>query len=498
MWWFALLACTKPEAGVPDENAWSGEVELTETTTIAAGTTLTVAPGTTVTLGADVSLIVEGELLAQGTAEAPIVFTGDPAARWGSIVLAPGSVDATFEEVDTYVSGSILEHAIVEYATRGTLVDGASPYVHAVTFRNNELPGSIDTIGGAGLLIRDGSTARVRECRFEDNVAVPFTFGGGMYVDHSDPILQDNVFLRNSSVYGAGLSTDYMASPIVGNTFQENETVSEGGGFSLVSTVSAVLNNAALDNHAGKDGAGMHICVTCNPHAAPFLFDNVVTGNVSDDPNPSEGAAGVGAAYLGAMQHNDIYGNFREGEPSDFGWFHPLVEQWPDWAANPVVSDTWWGTTDEEAISAAVWDGTDSADFGLVSVDPVRTDPLEDPLPRAIIASRRQHYQDAGDAIPVFLTLYNPGAARTVTLEITLNGAPFTGAIEYPGATADEGAWTFTMPENSVWFATIDETSYDGSSLDEVVWEARLSDADGEIGVPVEARYFTAPAEDGS
>jgi hypothetical protein len=49
------------------------------------------------------------------------------------------------------------------------------------------------------------------------------------------------------------------------------------------------------------------------------------------------------------------------------------------------------------------------------------------------------------------------------------------------------------LPENSVWFGTIASASYDGTSTDDVVWEATLSDTNGVLGVPVVARYLYQP-----
>jgi hypothetical protein len=491
----ALAACGGPDPADGDANVevWSADVALSADHTVPAGTTLVVDPGVTVTFGEGVALIVEGELLARGEPDAPITFTGDVAARWAGIRFADPSVDATFTGVDVYEAGSVVENAVVEHATRGMVLESASPYLRAVTFRANEIPGGVDTVGGAGLLVKDGATPRIRECRFEGNSAKLFGFGGGLYVHHADPIVQDCDFVGNDSTYGGGLSTDWMASPIVGSRFEGNDSYSEGGGMSLVSTVSAVLANTVTGNLCDTDGAGIHVCVTCDPHAAPYLLDNVVTGNENDGETGDEGAAGVGAAYLGAMVRNDVHGNFRRGEPSDFAWFHPVEDGWPGWVADPVLSDMYWGTTDAEAIAATVWDGADKPAYGVVSVEDVRAEPLDGALPRAVISTRRQHYIDAGDEIPVFLTLYNPGPARSLTLRITVDGADWTGDLGYPGAAATAGGWTLDMPENSVWFGKIDSSTYDGSAGADVTWTATLSDGDTLVGVPLSARYVTGP-----
>ncbi|MCE7906721.1 MAG: hypothetical protein DYG87_13140, partial [Anaerolineae bacterium CFX3] len=254
---------------------WDAPITLEADYEVPQGTTLTIEPGVTVTLAEGVALLVEGELVARGTEDAPVTFTGDAAAPWGGVVFAAGAVAARFDGFDTYAGGSSVEHAVVENATRGMELAGASPYLRAVTFQYNVIPPTVDTIGGAALLVSGAATPRVRDCRFEGNVASSFAFGGAIYVDAADPILQDNVFLDNEATYGGAVSTELMASPIVGSTFEGNESQSEGGGVSLVSTVSALLANTFTGNYAEKDGGGIHVCVTCDPHAAPYLLDSL-------------------------------------------------------------------------------------------------------------------------------------------------------------------------------------------------------------------------------
>jgi predicted outer membrane repeat protein len=493
----ALFACHGddnggggPAGADPSQIAWDADQSIDADFTVPAGSALTIAPGVVVSFAPEVALIIEGALSARGTPDAPITFTG---AAWAGITFAEGAEDATFEGVDTYAAGSIVEDAVIEGATRGMSLQGASPYLHRVAFRDNEIPSVLDTVGGAGLLVSDGATPRIRECSFVGNHANEFAFGGGLYVDHADPIIQDCTFDANSSTYGGAISTDLMASPIVGSAFTGNTSVSEGGAISLVSTVSAVLGNRVVGNSSDTDGAGIHVCLDCNPHAAPYLLDNTVTDNTSANADPDDGAAGVGAAFLGAFVDNDVHGNLRgEGIPSDFGWFNLVEEAWPDWIAAPALSGTWWGTTDAAAVDATVFDGADSATYGIVQVDPVAAGPVASETPRAVIASRKLRYEDVGDLVPVFLTVYNPGPERAVHLAISQDGAPFAGELAYPGTTRDGDGWSIDMPENSVWFATIDASTYDGS-VDDIAWEASLTDEGGVIGAPTIARFLFDP-----
>jgi hypothetical protein len=489
-----VLACHAPDPagdGAPTHVTWADDVTLDADYTVPPGNTLTIEPGVTVTAGLGVRLIVEGTLDARGEAESPITFTGDPEARWGGVLFANTAADATFEGVDEWAGGSIVASATVANATRGMEIDGVSPYLEGVSFLDNEIPATIETIGGAALLVENGAAPRIRGCTFQGNVANTFAFGGALYVDHADPILQGDTFTGNTGSYGGAIATDWMASPIVGSVFSENESQSDGGAISLVSSVGPLLGVQVTDNHAKADGGGVHVCVDCDPHAVPTIADSVVTGNVSDGDDGDAG--GVGAAFLTDIRDSELWGNLRGDQASDFSWFNLASEAWPTWVAEPDLGDVYWGTTDPAAIDATIFDGADDDRYATVALAEPRASSGAAPVPRVVLATRRLLYEDAGDEIPVFLTVYNPGPATTAALALTRGGALYTDALGYPGAVADGDGWTLDLPEDSVWFGAIASGTYDGAATDDVTWTATLS-AEGAAPDTSTARYLTAPA----
>ena len=490
------------EEWAPDGNPWrvSGDLVVPE------GEELLVRPGAVVSLEAGASIVVRGALVARGTAEIPVVFRGAETAggpaRWGSIVFEDGSLDAEFDALDDYRSGSILEHCVVEQGTNAVRLLAASPFVRACTFRDNRPAQSMDLAGGGALQILDGSAPRVRGNTFEDNGSNTVTYGGAVYVRASDAILQGNTFDGNRAVYGGALTVDLHAGPIVGNSFTANEaTLAKGGAISLISSCGALIGNVVAGNGAALDGGGIHVCVDCYPHAAPHLLDNVVTGNTSAASEPGEGAAGVGAAYLRTFDRNDVHGNLRVGEPSDLGWFHQLEEGYPDWVANPRLGGTFWGTTDGAEIAATIHDGRDDPDFGVVAWEPAASQPWggEGP-PRAVVSTRKLRYVDAGEPMPVFLTVYNPGPARRVELAVVLTWGDrqsllWRGPLAFPGAVEVDGLLLLDLPEDWVFFATLLTAELPSRVAAEARWTAVLFDPDSgsSLGPASEARFELRP-----
>ena len=498
----ALLAVSPARAlevsgPIDADTAWvlaDSPIEVTADVTIAAGATLTVEAGVEVRFAADVTLRVQGGLVARGTDAAPVVLAGaspagggDP-ARWQGIVFEDTSEDARFEEVGRYAGGSIVEGCLLRDARRALSLLGASPYLHDSVLSANvfDCPDAIlageiieNAQGGAALYVGPGSAPRVVGCVFEDNEAAFPCQGGAVYVDQADPLLQGNVFARNFSTYGGALATDRMAGPIVGNLFEDNEALSEGGGLAQISSCSALLDNVVRRNYADMDGGGVHICVTCYPHANPTVLDN----RIMDNENASEGAAGFGAAYLRAGEAIDVFGNLQGATPSDFAWHQELSEGYPAWVASPSIAGNWWGTTDPDAVAATVHDGADEAGLGQVTFLPIADAPVAEPTLRAVITSRKIRYDTPTEPMPVFLTLYNPGPARDIELAITLElgdglALPYLGEVGLAGAQRVGPVVRAHLPEGVVHFARLDTGRYAGpGQWSEGRWHLALFDA---------------------
>lgn len=455
---------------------------ISEDVEVLEGATLTIEPGVRVEVSADRSLLIRGQLVARGTAAKQIVFTHAPSVpengHWGSVVFEDSSVDALVNDIDTFVEGSIIEHCLFEHGSRALHLRGASPYISRSVFRDNWYSDVMNQQGGAAIYLEEESSPIIRDCEFLMNAVEGFCYGGAIYVDWSNPVIQDNLFSGNSAVYGGALTSDGSAGPIVGNIFENNEVTTKGGAISLISSASALLNNEITGNRSRRDGGGVHVCVDCKPHSVPFFMDNTITGNTSE----VEGAAGVGAAFLRVFSHNNVFGNVGQEQPFDFGWFHELEWEYPAWIAHGSISRNWWGTTEITAINEAIRDGADERDYGTVAIEPILEEESLEPTPRVTLTTRFLRFETEDEPLPVYLTIYNPWEEGELELVIYLQygdsaPVPVEIALELPEGRWGDAGYQFWMPENSVYFSTVMAPGHvDLGGPDHGYWHAAIFD----------------------
>jgi RHS repeat-associated protein len=163
--------------------------------TIAAGTTLTLEAGAVVKGGYQVGwLLVNGTLLAQGTAAAPVVFTsarddsigGDIYQDGARTLPRPG--DWYGLQFTSTSSGNLLDHVVVRYGGRG----GANVYMQAspVTLSNSEITDS----ASAGLQV-ESAAPTITNNRIERN---PY----GIYLSASGGLVLSQNTIAGNAAYG--------------------------------------------------------------------------------------------------------------------------------------------------------------------------------------------------------------------------------------------------------------------------------------------------------
>jgi len=105
--------------------------------------TLTIEPGVTVKFDKDKALLIDGILVAKGTASEKIVFTsnGDPTpGYWGFISFSDFSKDATYDANGNYTGGCVLQYTDIQYGGNvkpAVTINLSSPFIANSLIANN-------------------------------------------------------------------------------------------------------------------------------------------------------------------------------------------------------------------------------------------------------------------------------------------------------------------------------------------------------------------------
>jgi len=182
---------------VTTDTTWTAEdgpYFVEEDLTVAEGATLTIESGTRVNAGEEVTLTVEGSLLANGSAGDPVQFTtADPASgagTWETIEYA-GDGDSTLR----------LAHAVLEHAETGVTVTSPAGSIRILDSTVRE-----HVRDGIGVRTREGSPSlRIADSRFADVGRAGVVFAAPAtdpYVDTVDHVRIARTTFSNTGANG--------------------------------------------------------------------------------------------------------------------------------------------------------------------------------------------------------------------------------------------------------------------------------------------------------
>ncbi|MBI4881311.1 MAG: right-handed parallel beta-helix repeat-containing protein [Planctomycetes bacterium] len=280
---------------------------VTQSIIIGANATVTIDHGVQVRFATLTGLVVgssmfgPGTLVARGSASQQITFTADGTGApgfWNQLVFSDYAVDAAVGGSGQYLSGSALEHCVVEYggnSSPAVMLEKSSPYLRDTIIRRSTKRGlkadmtngttttpllrltdcEIHNCAQGGVEVSGGTGHEVRGNEIHDN-----TGGHGLSMSSCpSSLVTENIIERNSS--GSGLSIVSSANITVSrNSFAENSGSSWGGG-ALVDSCgnAAVEDNVVRMNTCSSGGGGL--CIYGSNGCS--VVRNLVVGNSADN-----------------------------------------------------------------------------------------------------------------------------------------------------------------------------------------------------------------------
>ena len=273
---------------------------------IGCDATLTIEAGVEVKFDSELAIVVgsasfgRGSLVARGTAESPIVFTSvkdannalDPAqpGDWSRIHFTDYAADTIFDpDTGDYLSGCILEHAIVEYAGHGDygaiFAERSSPFLNRCEVRHNSYYGI--KVDGT-----DAPPMNITNCEVWDHPQRGIHVYKGTAHRLADNNIHDN---RDGGIHFSYSSTN----TLTGNTISGNTTSSNGGGIYFDHTnTNTMTGNSISGNTTSSNGGGIYFYYS----GSNTLSGNTITGNTA-----SSNAGGICFYYSSGS--NTLSGN---------------------------------------------------------------------------------------------------------------------------------------------------------------------------------------------
>ena len=283
---FRLNAQTNVSGIISSNTTWSlagSPYVINGNVLINNSTTLTIEPGVYVEFNSGTSLQIDGTIVARGNSVNNIVFTSSSSTPspgdWGYIYFSDSSSDAVFDTNGSYISGSILEYAVVEYGggvqvdNNGTIrLESALPLINHCIIRNNSMIGITAWYLSGELKITNNSIL--------NNGTTDYN-AGGLYID--DWGQEANILLA-------------------GNIIRGNTGQLAGGVYAYASKNMLIYNNMIDSNYSAQNGAGIY-----------FYGKGTIDGNIISN-NTSWGiGAGINILWSSVtISRNIIFNNTSE------------------------------------------------------------------------------------------------------------------------------------------------------------------------------------------
>ncbi|MDJ0836381.1 MAG: CotH kinase family protein [Acidobacteriota bacterium] len=250
---------------------WSGRVTIEKDRVIESGRVV-IRPGTRVQLAAGVSLIIKGNLVAEGTAQAPIVFESLDTEPWGVLALQGHGADKSRLSHCIFRGGSGYKQPLTEYSAMFSVHHADHVVVRDCTFdTSHQVDDMVHTVYAdirfercrflnalSDAVDLDISRAYVIDCLFENSG------NDGLDLMSSRVVVQNSHFINNGDKgISVGEGTDLVA---FNNRFQGNVfgVQAKDGSRARLANSAFMQNKHALDAYKKnwRYAAGGRLTVT--------------------------------------------------------------------------------------------------------------------------------------------------------------------------------------------------------------------------------------------
>lgn len=371
---YSARAETRVGGIITQDTTWTpanNPVIIIRNVLVPDGVTLKIDPGVEVKFDGFFLLQIEGILIAQGTKSRMIKFTSNKAnpkaGDWQVILFTPVYFPryitraAIVDQDANYVSGPVVSYAEISFG-QGIQLNDTQPYLS-----NN--------------LIYDMAGTTIPGGWGPPTGVITTNLGAH---DFATQIVKDNIIVHNDASGIVATALIGGTIKIIGNTIQRNRA-DKGGGIRCLSGASCTItNNIILQNEATTGGG-----VFSDSWRGHIITQNVIANNCTTseiqpyitwgDFRSSSTAVAVRGASV--VSYNSIEGNYSGANGDGVA----IVNSGPlnyNNISNPTEYElylfggrgtrqdaikNYWGTTDENAISARIWDA--DYDFNLADVD---------------------------------------------------------------------------------------------------------------------------------
>lgn len=260
-------------SGVMEGTLPAGTYIVVDTIWVNPATSLIIQPGTRMLMDSIASILVFGDLHAVGTASDSIYFipNSDSCNQWMTI---------KFNRTDSTLASGELGYCHFSGASKGAV----NVYAQSDVIIHNSTIDNCWATWGGGIYISFSSPI-IRDCVISNNWCIGD--GGGIYNTHSNTIIENckvfNNYCYNGSTAsgqgGGGICANHTSSPTITNCeIYDNYTIGRGGGIALSDSSNAIISGCIIYNNQSIGRGGGIFIGSCTP----TIMNCTIVNNAAD------------------------------------------------------------------------------------------------------------------------------------------------------------------------------------------------------------------------